>query len=463
LFSCEIFSKRRRKYGAPIRKRMSNKEILIGYTFFRPEKVKRYTGADTLYSTRKGKSYILLHVDSLQKEKDMLTIVTNNRHIIKKYDKPFKTNSDRAIMNTKYRISKYLTSVFCGLPIDIETRNKYFLRIRQLLLDKLVVIEARLKKQEKNRQTTTYIKFSHGRRTWYLGFYIPCSFCSNACAYVMSRNRKVCQNCRSKVIVTPSPPPQNAFKNFSQVKQVINKRVGVSYTKKVSVNSADGRYVIAYSNLNVNRQFKTLKEQEKYKKRFKNSLKNNKNKWKITDNGIESKMLSSKHKLMRRSEILKKHHISEREMEFLMDQVTSKVGYNMLKDDIFINHSFDAEHFLELRKKKEASFEQNDNTMAEQSTSASLSARVDNITSNLQALEIGEQDKVAPWQEILNKTVPVTKAEFHRGLNSVRDTTTLTTYCNGVRKGRRGRFVTHDYIINQCSIRAKKIAQGRWY
>ncbi|EXX65974.1 uncharacterized protein OCT59_018272 [Rhizophagus irregularis] len=148
----------------------------------------------------------------------MLTIVTNNRHIIKKYDKPFSINSDRPMMNTKYRISKYLTSVFCGLPIDIETRNKYFLRIRQLLLDKLVVIENRLKKQEKNRQTTTYIKFSHGRRTWYLGFYIPCSFCSNVCAYVMSRNRKVCQNCRSKVIVTPTPPPQNVFKNFSKVK-----------------------------------------------------------------------------------------------------------------------------------------------------------------------------------------------------------------------------------------------------
>ncbi|PKY45326.1 hypothetical protein RhiirA4_459868 [Rhizophagus irregularis] len=146
-------------------------------------------------------------MDSLQKEKDMLLIVTNNKHIIKKYDRPFKINLDRAIMNTKYRISKYLTSVFCGLPIDIEARNKYFLRIRQLLLDKLVVIENKLKKQEKNRQTTTYIKFSHNRRTWYLGFYIPYSFCSNVCAYVMSRNRKVCQNCRSKVIVIPTPPP----------------------------------------------------------------------------------------------------------------------------------------------------------------------------------------------------------------------------------------------------------------
>ncbi|PKC53978.1 hypothetical protein RhiirA1_478201 [Rhizophagus irregularis] len=121
-------------------------------------------------------------------------------------------------MNTKYRISKYLTSVFCGLPIDIETRNKYFLRICQLLLDKLVVIENRLKKQEKNRQTTTYIKFGY-----------------------------------------------------------------------VSMDGRASKYAVTYSNLRVNKQFKTLKEQEKYKKRFKNSLKSNKNKWQFTNNGFESK------------------------------------------------------------------------------------------------------------------------------------------------------------------------------
>ncbi|GET63019.1 hypothetical protein GLOIN_2v1884393 [Rhizophagus irregularis DAOM 181602=DAOM 197198] len=235
----------------------------------------------------------LLELRTIKKEKDILTIVTNNRHIIKKYDKPFLINSDQPMMNTKYRISKYLTSVFCELPIDIETRNKYFLRIRQLLLDKLVVIENRLKKQEKNRQTTTYIKFSHGRRTWYLGFYIPCSFCSNVCAYVMSRNRKVCQNCHSKVIVTPTPPPQNVFKDFSKVKQVISKRVGVSYTKKVSMDGGARKYAFTYSNLQINKQFKTLKEQEKYKKRFKNSLKSNKNKWQVTNNGIGSKVLIS--------------------------------------------------------------------------------------------------------------------------------------------------------------------------
>lgn len=61
-----------------------------------------------LYATRKGKFYILLHMNLLQKEKDILTIITNNRHIVKKYDKLFKVNSDKVIINTKYRILKYL-------------------------------------------------------------------------------------------------------------------------------------------------------------------------------------------------------------------------------------------------------------------------------------------------------------------------------------------------------------------
>ncbi|POG64153.1 hypothetical protein GLOIN_2v1845475 [Rhizophagus irregularis DAOM 181602=DAOM 197198] len=42
----------------------------------------------------------------------------------------------------------------------------------------------------------------------------------------------------------------------------------------------------------------------------------------------------------------------------------------MLKEDIFINHSFNSEYFLELRKKKEATFEREDIKVAEQSTSA---------------------------------------------------------------------------------------------
>ncbi|PKY49533.1 hypothetical protein RhiirA4_465564 [Rhizophagus irregularis] len=385
----------------------------------------------------------------------MLTIITNNRQIIKKYDKPFKVNSDRAIMNTKYRISKYLTSVFCGLPINLETRNKYYSRVHQLLMDKLVAIESRLKKQNKNRQTTTYIRFSFDKRVWYLGFYIPCSYCSNVYAYVMSSDRKVCQNCRSKVIDTPSPPRQNVFQDYSQVKQIISKRIGITYTKKVSRHNGSGNYAVTYSNLGFNKQFKSRKEQEKYKKRFFNSLKNNKNKWRDTSNSLktnknkwrdtynsfESKTYISKYRLRRRDDILKKQHISVRKMEFLMDQVSSQMGYNALIEEIFVKHSFNEEHFLELRSKKEALFDLKNNIATEQSTNPI----------------------VAPWQEILEKKIAITKPEFHRRLNSVRDLDVLRIYSNGVKRKKRGYGVIHIYVDAQCSIRACKIMKGLWH
>ncbi|POG64036.1 hypothetical protein GLOIN_2v1845586 [Rhizophagus irregularis DAOM 181602=DAOM 197198] len=106
----------------------------------------------------------------------------------------------------------------------------------------------------------------------------------------------------------------------------------------------------------------------------------------------------------------------------------------MLKDDIFINHSFNSEYFLILRKKKEATFEREDIEVAEQVTSAGKNFMVDNITTNLQELEIREQENMLPWQEILNKFVPITKHEFHRGLNSVRDLDTLKIFHDGVKK-----------------------------
>ncbi|PKK68897.1 hypothetical protein RhiirC2_781682 [Rhizophagus irregularis] len=134
------------------------------------------------------------------------------------------------------------------------------------------------------------------------------------------------------------------FKDYSQVKQIIDKRF--------------------------NKQFKSRKDQEKYKKKFMNSLKSNKNKWQNTNN--------------------------EKEMKFLIDQVTSKTKYNMLKDEVFVNYSFNNKHFFELRKKKEVFFNLEDNNIAEQLTSTSKSAIVDNIIENLENLEINEQVEVTP-------------------------------------------------------------------
>ncbi|PKC50860.1 hypothetical protein RhiirA1_485157, partial [Rhizophagus irregularis] len=119
------------------------------------------------------------------------------------------------------------------------------------------------------------------------------------------------------------------------------------------------------------------------------------------------------------------------------------------------------EYFLELRKKKEATFEREDVKVAEQSTSAGKKFMVDDITTNLQELEIREQD-VLPWQEILNKFVPITKPEFHRRLNSIRDLDTLKMFYDGVRKKRRDHIVSYSYVKIQCDIKARKIKDA-WY
>ncbi|CAB4391124.1 unnamed protein product [Rhizophagus irregularis] len=134
----------------------------------------------------------------------------------------------------------------------------------------------------------------------------------------------------------------------------------------------------------------------------------------------------------------------------------------MLKEDIFINHSFNSEYFLELRKKKEAAFECKDIKVVEQSSSAGKNAAVDNITTHFQELEIREQDNVLPWQEILRREIPITRPEFHRGLNSVRNLKTLTIYHNRVRNKRLVYNLSYKYVIDKCELRAHKIKSASW-
>ncbi|PKY42772.1 hypothetical protein RhiirA4_456629 [Rhizophagus irregularis] len=190
----------------------------------------------------------------------------------------------------------------------------------------------------------------------------------------MSRNRKVYQNCHSKVIETPIPSPQNVFKDYSQVKQIISKRIGVTYTKKVLRHNGSG----------------------------------------IMD-------------------------------QFLMDQVSSRTGYNTLIEEIFVKHSFNEEHFLKLRSKKEALFDLENNIAIEQSTNPIVGATIDIVSEELEVLEIKEQSNLAPWQEILEKKIAITKPEFHRRLNSIRDLDVLRIYSNGVKRKKK-RIWSYSYL-----------------
>ncbi|PKY47311.1 hypothetical protein RhiirA4_462452, partial [Rhizophagus irregularis] len=138
----------------------------------------------------------------------------------------------------------------------------------------------------------------------------------------------------------------------------------------------------------------------------------------------------------------------------------SLIGYNALKEEIFVKYSFNEEHFLELRIKKKALFDLKDNSLTVQLSSPGEDAIINKVTEDLEVLEIKEQINLAPWQEILEKKIAITKPEFHRGLNSIRDLDVLRIYGNGVKRKQREYGVTHIYMDAQCSIRARKIVKG---
>ncbi|UZO05501.1 uncharacterized protein OCT59_025849 [Rhizophagus irregularis] len=97
----------------------------------------------------------------------------------------------------------------------------------------------------------------------------------------------------------------------------------------------------------------------------------------------------------------------------------------MLKKKIFIGHFFNKKHFFKIRRKKEVIFDLEDNTVTEQLISTSEDVIINKVTEDLEALKISEQVNLALWQEILEKMLPISKSEFHRGLNSVRNLNTL--------------------------------------
>jgi hypothetical protein len=97
---------------------------------------------------------------SLDNKATDLKIVINNTQISRFYDKPFMVPTDRLSANMKFRITKFLTAIFAVLSIPIKVRNKYYCRIRDLLVIQYKSIMNQLKSlANNNRETHTYIKF----------------------------------------------------------------------------------------------------------------------------------------------------------------------------------------------------------------------------------------------------------------------------------------------------------------
>src|ERR1700733_2650724 len=176
---------------------MSKSSMDIEYTCWRSTVHSDFRGKNTLYNTRKSNSYVLLDISSLSEQrpgqKKTIKIITNSEEILEKNGNIFRASLDKDKPNEKFIISKYLTSVLLSLPINRSARNKFYNRIRTLLLEKLVAIRNRKSSTlSNNRETSTFIRFSYRHRTWYLGFYIPCTICREVCSKVMSNSRTFC-------------------------------------------------------------------------------------------------------------------------------------------------------------------------------------------------------------------------------------------------------------------------------
>ncbi|CAB4429617.1 unnamed protein product [Rhizophagus irregularis] len=208
------------------------------------------TGANVLYSTHKGTLYTLLDFYSLRKDNTQLQVFTNNSRITERYKSPYEINSDRKNANVKFCISKYLTAVMLALPISKGTRTKYFNKIRFLLLEKYQSICNRLLSESpRNNKTTTYIRFSVKQSTWYFGFHLLYNVCSQVCAIILSKDRRICWSHKKEVIQKPPKVPleKAIFKEKTHkfMKEIFSARSGVSYTKQLAF---DGRKAYEHPN-----------------------------------------------------------------------------------------------------------------------------------------------------------------------------------------------------------------------
>ncbi len=153
---------------------------------------------------------------------------------------PYYFDSTSKQPNTRCLISKFLSAWFLRQAvIPSGIRNKYFGRLRALLLQQWTALQRRLQsKNDNNKQTKTFIKFSYKHTTFYLGFYISCQhiskLCSTLCAVVLSNDRACCHLHESTLITTPTPPPYPPLTSSSIVnRRIISRRHGFSWNKTI--------------------------------------------------------------------------------------------------------------------------------------------------------------------------------------------------------------------------------------
>jgi hypothetical protein len=167
-----------------------------------PYEVRDTRGCGTLYNTKKAR-YFLIELDGTQNvdltKKNFFNICTNDIHMPRDHHRIFNSNSKK--LNLSYLIGTYLTFVFSiNRQFSPSIINRYFYRLRQLLLDKILAVKNRFNSiSDKNRHTKSYIRFSSRSYVIYLDYYFACGFldnnnhiCQQPAAVILSHNRMKC-------------------------------------------------------------------------------------------------------------------------------------------------------------------------------------------------------------------------------------------------------------------------------
>src|SRR5271156_4899330 len=192
--------------------------------------------------------------------------------------------SSSAYANKKFLISKFLTTFFkLQSYIPSHVSQKYFDRLRRLLLDKYDALKSRIEQtsSRRNRHTKVFIKFSYKNDVTYLGFHFPCphpspsssssmdcgdsTICSLPVSRVLSRrswrcplhfsdlDQSVLVNSLSSRSVTnflsSSGRKSNDSPVFSIIKPIYSNRLGVSYEKVFLPDSRrfSNKFFVSYS------------------------------------------------------------------------------------------------------------------------------------------------------------------------------------------------------------------------
>ena len=174
------------------------KEIIIKVSTIKTKySPKHYKGNLTLYNKRKGNSFFLFDIDNWITH-------TNNSFVNEESSNIVKFTSDKRQPNLKFTTSQFLTSFFKNQKvIPNRIRNKYFNRLRDLLIVQRQAINNRSSKLEfkNDNETRVFIKFSYKYHTFYLGWWINCNKCDTPVASVRAKNVSVCYNHMDKTHV----------------------------------------------------------------------------------------------------------------------------------------------------------------------------------------------------------------------------------------------------------------------